>query len=76
MKPECVRRTQWRAADPGRWPGRPNTRLNASLVLVHAAMRATAASRFGWPISTELTIGSAACSSSVLARPSQNCVLL
>src|SRR5216684_6290410 len=41
-----------------------------------AAMRATAASRLGWPISTELTIGSAACSSSVFTRPSQNCALL
>jgi len=40
------------------------------------AIRATAAFRLGWPISTGLTIGSAACSSSVFTRPSQNWVLL
>src|SRR5713226_2069584 len=41
-----------------------------------AAIRTTAASRLGWPISTGLTMGSAACSSSVFTRPSQDCVLL
>src|SRR5207247_912448 len=56
--------------------GPPKTFLKASWYSVMAAIRATAASRLGWPISTGLTIGSAACSSSVFTRPSQNCVLL
>src|SRR5438270_12523903 len=41
-----------------------------------AAIASTAASRVGWPISDGLVIGRAACSSSVAARPSQNCALL
>src|ERR1700676_3054551 len=56
--------------------GRPKMRWNACWYSATAAICATAASRLGWPISTALTIGSAACSSSVLTRPSQNCVLL
>src|SRR4029077_12561781 len=55
---------------------RPKTAWKACRYSPTAAIWATAASRFGWPISTELTIGNAACSSSVFTRPSQNCVLL
>jgi hypothetical protein len=50
--------------------------LECLLVFLDTAICATAACRFGCPISLGLTIGNPACSSSVLARPSQNCVLL
>src|SRR5438874_5242015 len=55
---------------------RPKTRWNACWYSSTLAICATAASTFGCPISLGLTIGNPACSSSVLARPSQNCVLL
>ena len=50
--------------------------LEASWYSGMAAILATAASGLGWPISLGLVMGSAACSSNVLARPSQNCFLL
>src|ERR1700724_2083408 len=56
--------------------GRPKTCRKASLYSSIAAILAMAASMLGWPISFGLTIGSAACSSRVLTRPSQNWVLL
>src|SRR6266851_396940 len=56
--------------------GRPKTLRKACWYSGKAAIWAAAASRLGCPISLGLAMGSAACSSSVFTRPSQNCVLL
>src|SRR5438128_2052348 len=48
--------------------GPPKTFRKASWYSGMAAIRAMAASRLGWPISTGLTIGSAACSQDPPAR--------